>query len=232
MLCIPPSLWLASRLAAPDCMQHETGGASVRSMFYLLDCSHLAENMCSLESLALLKGQAWQFAAGEDASCENSNVRATYMKALKAISVQCIHRGRLVRSHWNTVTSPLVFIGHNVLLWTFNTVLFLWKIFPLLARWHLLIPWRMADIYYWAWKGCVQLDNGKLQASTFLRLYPFSFSESQRRASLLFCPSQRGTSSIIKKAFGSVLLMPAALSPQSCVCTQRHGWEREFEICM
>jgi len=60
--CIPPSLWLLAHLSALDCMRDETGGASVRSMFYLLDCSHLAANMCSFESLALLKGQAWQFA--------------------------------------------------------------------------------------------------------------------------------------------------------------------------
>lgn len=32
--------------------------ASVRFIFYLLDCSNLAANMCSIRSLALLKGQA------------------------------------------------------------------------------------------------------------------------------------------------------------------------------
>lgn len=60
-----PVLWLLSHLAAQECTQPETGGASVRSMFYLLDCGYLAENMCSLESLALLKGPAWQFAVGK-----------------------------------------------------------------------------------------------------------------------------------------------------------------------
>lgn len=141
--------------------------------------------------------------------------------------------GRCYVYELEMLTSMFLFIGHKVLAWTFNGSSLPLSL-SLLAWWHVLIHRWFAFIYYWAWKGCVQLDNSKLQTTTFI-LFKCSLSESQRSA--IYCPvphSKEPLRSLKRhrkrlKAVKCARKPPAPVNRDSCTTTIK--WCQRPERC-
>ena len=70
-------------------MQPETGGASLRIHVLFTRLWPLGRKHVFLRKAGFVKRTGLAVGCWEDVSCESPNVRATYIKVLKAISIQC-----------------------------------------------------------------------------------------------------------------------------------------------